>query len=220
MGGSETPIQDTTGQTGRALIIVECVKKAYTKIQRMERRWFWLEDSFDGALTASVRAYSASDLGITERFGGWIFQGSDGYEETFSLRDTAIGYADEGFIRQVDWPVFRRNFKIGEELLRTGRPSYVSVSPQRKLEVHPVPDQSFNLRGTYYKSPQILAADGDIPEMPEHFHELIYYEALALLARHDEAYDLMVTYQRSAREMYTELRMDQAPRLRNTGEFE
>src|SRR3546814_7801025 len=62
-----------------------------------------------------------------------------------------------------------------------------SVAPHRKMCVGPKPDKEYKLRAAYWRKPQMLAADDDVPICPEAHHAIIVWRALMLLSGHDEA---------------------------------
>jgi hypothetical protein len=67
------------------------------------------------------------------------------------------------------------------------KPVQWSIAPDRSLVVGPKPDQAYMIRGEYQRGPQILAADSDIPIMPDQYHDAITWRACMMLAAHDEA---------------------------------
>ena len=54
----------------------------------------------------------------------------------------------------------------------------MTIDPQRNLILGPKPDAAYTITGEYQMSAQVLAADGDTPEMPSDYHQLIVYSAM------------------------------------------
>jgi hypothetical protein len=185
--------QTTTGQTGRLLRIMGWVTEAYEDIQSEQNAWRWMQADFSGPAVATVQEYNAEALGITERFSRWVIYGED-EENLFTIYKTALGQSDEGFLTYVDWPYFRRNLLVGSAATRQDKPVYFTVDNTNQLRLWPTPDDAYTIRGVYHKAPQTLADDGDIPEMPEEFHDTIKWLALMKLGVFDEAFNQLPSW--------------------------
>ncbi len=174
------------GQTGRLLRIVNWTTEAYQDIQAERNDWRWLRKEFSGSTLATVRRYSLNTS--ADRFKHWVFEGERG-NETFSIFLPADGQSTEGYLEYVPWDEFRRIYLFGSNADDTGKPRIITVDPAQQLAFYPIPDAVYTIRGEYYRSPQILAADADIPEMPLAHHNAIKWRALILLGTFDEAFD-------------------------------
>lgn len=208
--------ETTTGQTGRLLRIMGWVTDAYKDIQRRQNAWRWLHRDFSGETIIGVGDYNASAMGISERFSRWVFS-CDGVDNLFTIYETAAGQADEGFLTFKDWGDFRRNMLVGANATETGSPIYVTVDPQNKLRLWPIPDGEYTVRGMYYQAPQVLAIDGDVPEMPEQFHDLIKWAALRKLGMFDEAFEQLPSWTAEYSRIMGELNGNQLPRIKLGG---
>jgi hypothetical protein len=176
-------ITTLVGASERALKIASWVNEAWTNIQNEEQSWFWMRAEFSHALVIGQTRYTASDLGVSTRWGSWT-------EDSISLcpwsiYDNSIGVADEGPIRQIDYEFWYRRYARGTQT--SGRPVEYALSPAGEFCVGPKPDKAYILRGMYTKSPQVLSADADTPELPVQFHPLVKWEAIRLLQISDEA---------------------------------
>ncbi len=127
-----------TGQTGRLSRIVNWTADAYGDIQRRRDDWRWLRREFSGQTIAAVQRYASTGLSISSRFKHWVFH-SDGGEPTFSIFKTADGQSGEGWLAYVPWHEFRRIYLFGSAADDTGKPAYVTVDPQNKLVLYPIP---------------------------------------------------------------------------------
>lgn len=212
--GGGTPAA-VTGQTGRRALVVSWVRGAYMDIQRLHDSWRWLEADFSGSILATVQTYNASSLGIT-RFGDWKREQTTGLN-MFTIYLTADGIETETPVQLKEWDVFRREYLTGAPTSQTGKPIYISVDPAGALRLWPTPDDSYTLRGVYWKSPQTLAANGDTPEMPSQFHEAIKWLALVKLALYDEAPQVAQNYLLQARPLIDALKRHQLPRVTTAG---
>lgn len=205
-----------TSQTGRLLRIVGWTRDAYKDIQRHREDWRWMQHEFTGSTVADVQAYLADAIGVTSRFASWTFRDEAGVAIA-SIYDPTESRATEGFLTDIPYEIFRRNYMYGAGVNERGKPIYVSVDPQDRLVLWPTPDKTYIVRGMYRKSPQILAADADIPEMPSSYHEAIKWRALILLGTFDEAMEQLPLWAASYREQIAALERTQTPRVRMGG---
>jgi hypothetical protein len=192
-----------TGQTGRLGKIVFWVDEAWRQIQNRRNAWFWMDTEFSGTTTASSPRYTAASFSLSP-WAAWITK-----ERTLSIYLTATGVSDESYLMFMPWDTWKQRYDFGTQT--NDRPSYYSVSPAGELCFGPIPDDTYTVRGRYRKGAQSLTANGDIPEMPERFHDLIGWEALLLLQEHDEAQIPIAVAMRRRRELTSDLERDQLP---------
>lgn len=197
--------QTVSGQSGRVGKIIAWVSLAWTQIQNMHSSWRWMHGEFEADIEPGMFQYSPLQMGI-DRFARW---GTLPY--TMSLYDPTLGKSDEGFIVPIEYWRFRRSYDIGEH--EPSRPHCFAISPLNLLCFGPTPDQVYHVRGEYFKSPQALINDDDVPELPERFRPIIGWLALTLLAQHDEAGFTVATAQQNYREYLSSLEFDQLPNV-------
>jgi hypothetical protein len=179
----------TVGQVQRLKQIVEFVAEAYLDIQNAHRMWRWLQSTFTGQTAIGTQRYPATgftdEMTLTPvtRFSQWGFKG-DGSDLGLSMYLTSAGTNEEGALRFLDYGSFYETQLRGPST--PGKPQLYSVTTDGQLIISPVPDAAYTLRGKYRKSPQLLAADADVPEMPVDFHTLIKDAALCYLEGFDE----------------------------------
>lgn len=200
----------TSNQDGRLLRVINWTRDAYKDIQRKRRDWRWLFADFSGQTISGTRSYDSAALSISSRFSRWVHQGEGG-DNPFTIYKTSEGQDTEGFLHFMEWDDFRRIALVGSEATRTGPPIYISEGTNRKLYLHPIPDAAYTVRGRYYKSPQILSADGNTPEMPEEFHEAIMWRALMRMAQFDEAMEQLPIFTKEYMRLYEDLVQHQTP---------
>lgn len=182
---SPSLITAVTGQTNRAEKMVYWVQQAWRNIQNRRSDWGWMQTTFSAPITQGQAEYTPTALGIGSRFGTWLTDDS-AWMQPISLYDPDIGVTDEGPLTQIEYLDWYHRYGRGYH--DQGRPSFYSISPGKALVLGPTPDQAYTLNGIYSKSPQELATNSDVPEMPERYHDLIWMEALRLLLMRDEAY--------------------------------
>lgn len=194
-----------TGQNGTLARIIGWVNDAYKEVQLSNDRWKWLEARFSNALVQGVANYSASDLGISERFGNWINPGEFpiSQERQFTIYKTSLGVSDQSFMIWLPWAEFYEKSQVGANASTTGKPIYVSIDNQENLHVWPTPDaEGWTMGGPYRKSQHTLTADDDLPEFNEQFHDVLRYGALVKLGVFDEAPAQQVNYWNTKYQQY------------------
>ena len=200
------------GQTGRNYSVVSWTATAYEQIQR-KADWRWLHADFSGQTIASVREYDSTAMGISERFGAWLYTSPEA-RRMFSAYKTSEGRSDETILEFVDWDYFRQNVLIGTAADTTGKPVYITVDDSDRLQLYPIPDAAYTFRGRYRKAPQVLAANDDVPEMPDEFHEAIVWKSLKLLGQHDEGFNQIPAWDINLAEVMQSLRESQQPKIK------
>lgn len=194
-------------QTGRLLKIVHWTTSAWTQIQNRRNAWRWMRGEFgspDAVTSAGTPRYTSASWSLT-RWAEWITE-----RDTVTIYLQSTGVSDEGPISFMPWSMYRRTYERGTQT--ANRPVHYSISPAGEFCLGPRPDATYVVRGEYRKSPQTLAQNGDIPEMPARFHELIAWYGLLLLAEHDEGNLHIAVAIRRYRDLMDELERDQLPR--------
>lgn len=192
-------------QAGRLAKIVHWTQTAWRQIQNRRSSWQWMRDEFEGTTTAGSANYTAASFSIS-RWAEWITE-----DDTVTLYKQSEGVADEGPILFMPWTLYRRQYQRGEQ--QQNRPIHYSISPAGEFCLGPVPDDTYVVRGEYRKAPQELTDNGDIPEMPARFHELIAWYGFLLLAEHDEGQLHIAVAMRRYRDLMGELERDQLPTI-------
>ena len=206
--GTVSGVQPATvvAQTGWLGSIVAAVATAWSDIQNTRGGWAWMRQDFTGGLLANTAEYTPASFGITDH-ASWLF-GVAGDGVTVYL--TATGVSDEGPMRRINWDDWRRLYGRGAQT--PGRPVHYAVRPRDSaLCFGPTPDAAYTVKGEYRSAPQVLAANADIPAMPERFHDAIKYRALMLLGEHDEAPAAVNYPMGEYRRVMGELMRDQLP---------
>src|SRR3990167_2117864 len=180
-GMSGTGPAAVTGQTGDMERIVEWYAQAYTEIQNRHQDWLWLRSTFTVDTTASDDTYAYGDVtdsrlsALITRFRRWWLYDVDGFPNVRSYL-TSGGVSGEKYLLPLPWAAFRDLYKRGTQT--NNAPVHITVDPQRNLVLGPKPNGIYTITGEYQMSAQVLAADGDTPEMPSDYHQLIVYEAM------------------------------------------
>lgn len=169
------------GQTGRQEKAVDWVRDAWTQIQAEQPDYNFLRASFSQALSIGVTSYTPAALGITS-FARWVVDTPEYQPVTIYESGNQAQEVELRFIPYANW---RISYDRGTH--DANKPICWSIAPDRSLVVGPKPDKAYILRGDYQRGPQVLAADGDIPIMPDQYHQVIVWRAIMSLCGHDEA---------------------------------
>lgn len=203
---SGTLPSSVANQSGRLGKIVFWTAEAWRQIQNRRNAWLWMRGEFSGATTAGAARYTNASWNLT-RWAKWITE-----PDTVTLYKQSEGVADETPLLFMPWQLYRRTYGRGAQ--EQNRPRHYAISPAGEFCLGPKPDDTYVVRGEYRKSPQELTANGDIPEMPARFHDVIAWYALLLLAEHDEAELHIAVAMRRFRELMSDLERDQLPEIR------
>lgn len=201
------------GQTGKLNRIVNWVDMAYRQIQNSQESWKWLYSEFDGPLIASLAAYEGSDLGL-DRWARW-HELNKWDTSNWTIRGAGETRASETRLVIVSPDFYQDYLNVGN--VQTGRPTSVTYNDRGQLVVHPTPDAAYIIRGQYYKSPQRLTNDGDVPEMPVRFHDAIMWKALIMLATFDESPNQISNWNSFLTDVMDQLQSSQLPRVQMDG---
>jgi hypothetical protein len=210
ISGTVAGVPDFTtvaGATGRVAQVVGWVRDAYVDIQNERPDWLWMRRTFTAPLTIGQIEYSAADLGITN-FGSWIDDlPAEGWRN-LTIYETG-DQEQEGEITQIPYPLFRQQYLRGVH--DANKPTEWAISPQSELLFGNKPDKAYIVSGEYRQAPQELALDADVPEMPAQFHGLIVHEAIRLMARSDEAFQVITVQTQQYERLRNPLVIQQTP---------
>lgn len=197
-----------TSQVGELERLVNWVANAYTEIQNKHPNWRWLRSSFTVNTVASDDTYAYGDLTDTGTSSP-ITRLSSFLPNEFKIYLTSAGVGTQHWLSYWQWDDFRRVYRIGTQ--NDGYPAVVTIDPANQVVLGAKPDAIYTVTGDYQKSAQILAADGDTPEMPSQFHYLIVYEAVRKYAAEVGDPGLWAAMKDEAAQMWRDLRQNQLP---------
>jgi hypothetical protein len=180
-GTGPTSVTTATGIEGR---IVNYVKNAWIDIQTHPKKWKWMWGNYlaptpGGAplqTIANTRAYLLTGVKSVR-------------VNSFKSYLTATGVSDRQWMSWQNWQDFEASTGIVQEL--ANRPLQVSRDPAGQIHVFPKPNDIYSIEFEYFKTAQILALDGDVPDLPSDFHQLIVYEALKRFGKAEDAPEII-----------------------------
>ena len=203
--GSGVGPSSVVGQTGDMADIVAWVQKAWHRIQISKRSWRWMWDEVAIPVSAAQRDYTIAQIGVlVPAFAGrWKHWKPDG----FKFYNNTTGVAGE---RKIPERPFERAYESEwGTVTESAMPRWITVKPDGALRMSHTPELSGVLTAAYYKKPQALAADGDEPEMPEEFHDLIWATALSDFGYAEAASEILARAEERKAELYSRLLADQ-----------
>lgn len=200
-----------SGTTGRLADLVAAVANAYRDLQNERMDWLFRRKEYTKALIINQTTYTAASFNL--EVSRWF--PDNPYERTITLYDNTIGQSDEGELRFIDYPIWRRKYDRGSH--DANRPTEWSVTPAGKLAFGSKPDKAYVIRGEYVGKPQILVADGDELDMPEEYHGVIVQKALELMSEMDEAWESLKAKAMRMGELKYPLVRDQTPNMTSMG---
>ena len=181
----------------------------YTEFQQ-EKDWKWLHKYFTVSATSGDGEYAYTDCTDTvtttaiDRFSKW-------HKYEFSCYLSSAGVGSEYPLKLMEWEDFRRRYRYGTQT--NSSPCHVSVDNNLNIVLGPIPNATYVVLGGYQRGPQILAADGDTPEMPSRFHKLIVYDAMTRYGANSIASELLVRAAGEASRLRFALMREQLPAI-------
>jgi len=105
-----------------------------------------------------------------------------GYTELMALYDPTNHAGDDGRLWFFPQPRFVR--ELMNDPLATGTPECFTIMqftqeipPRPTLRLYPAPDEVFAYHGWYFRRPSLMAVDGDYPDWPAKFDDMIWIQA-------------------------------------------
>lgn len=183
-GGTISTVSSPTGETAR---LVNWIRQANMDIQRRYFDWKFLWQPFSLTTEAGKSTYDAPLE--------WHWWDRD----KIQIDGEPFGGLEE--------------YELWNGLERTdqGAPNQVIIMPDGSLKILPVPDKAYTLSMPYYRKPQKLAVDTDIPLIPEEFHDLIWMWALVKYAHYEAAPEVIERVQTEYPAMLQSLESHQLP---------
>jgi hypothetical protein len=165
ISGSIASVVGRVGDHGR---VVSWVNRAWFEIQRSNTNWDWMRYDFTFNTVASDGEYTPAEANTTD-FSKW-------HTDTFRIFKTATGVSDEQFLPYTDYKSFRDTYLYGTQT--PSRPSVAAIRPRgSNLLLGVLPDGIYTVTGEYQRKPVYMAANTDVPAMPDEYHLGIVHKA-------------------------------------------
>jgi hypothetical protein len=207
------------GQIGELNRIVAWVNDAYIEIQDA-RDWRWLRKKFTVDTADGVNTYApgvvtdVDDAALITRFKSWRLDDRLNPPKLFL---TSSGVESQVFLSWTRWDNFAYLYETGALQNQTSQPVHITVNPKDEIQLGIAPNDIYTVSGEYHKSPQILTADADVPEMPSQYHNLIMYQAMEWYGYHEVAPEVIARAEKGINRIMNQLRKNQETPFRVGG---
>ncbi|PHS09407.1 MAG: hypothetical protein COA78_12155 [Blastopirellula sp.] len=208
-----------TGQVGELNRLVNWVQTAYTELQNA-KKWRFLRKKFTLNTVAGTDTYAFGDCTDVEttaaitRFDSWRLNDRRNPPK-IHLQSTGVG--GQVFLSWTIWDNFEYLYKTSSLQNQTAFPFHITFDPDDDIVLGITPNDIYVVTGSYYRSPQILVADADIPEMPKQFHNLIMYQAMEYYGLFESAPEIISRAQKGMKKLGHQLNKNQSERFRVGG---
>ena len=182
------------GCGGEYARLIEWIKRAWHEIQTEQPRWrfAWAQGGFD--VQPEFRNYEIPD-DVRE----WA-------PKTLQCNGVPL--------TQVSWPDFRERYS---EDTGNPRPRYITLRPDGMLLMDTTPDAHGRVTYEYWRTPQELIENTDVPRMSERFHMAIVYRAMRYYGYYENAPEVIQAADRGEARVFVEMVNDEMPCM-ETGE--
>ena len=168
--------------------------------------------------------YGMANDEIADRWTDWKFLRSTGNSMDTVAAQATLAVGDTGFPTDLaDWDI--DSFKLDgnsievidysqyeyDAVTTQATPSRVIVNPDNSLLFDPVPDSALALTFDYRKTPTVLAADTDTPDIPDQYQMAIIGRAMMYYADFENAPEFKTTGAEIYAENLSRLELSQLP---------
>lgn len=161
------PISTVASPRGEVARLVSWIRSANADIHAEYSDWKFLWRSYSFDTEAGEPNYTLPD--------DWQYPDSD--------KVRVNGMACAQVIQYELWD--------GIEDSATDQPYMLILMPDQTLKLYPTPDKAYTITLPYYRTPQQLAVDSDVPLIPEQFHDVIWLRALMKYAFYEAAGEVL-----------------------------
>jgi hypothetical protein len=205
---SLTGPSSVANQTGRLGQIVKWVNAAWMDVQTRRDNWRFMAGSFTVNTTASDGKYAYTDCtdvataAAISAFRAWRL-------DTLKIYLTSAGAGSETNLCPLAYDDWYYRFNTGTQT--NSYPRYFTVDHDMALLLAPKPDGAYTVSGEYQKAATEMAADADIPGMPEEYHMAIVYRAMMKYGRYTGASEVYSDGEMEYRRMMLQMQGSQLP---------
>jgi len=154
------------GASGYEAALVSFVKDAWIDIQNLREDWNFLEDKKSFNTVVGKDNYTIAE----------IFQADSSIFKVWKKDNFVITTnGTKKYLNHTDAELFDRKWLNNSS---TGDPTQYAINSNHSISIGIPPSSIFSIDTVYYKSPQILVIDTDVPTLPVAYHNLIVYRAL------------------------------------------
>lgn len=151
----------------------------WKRVQSSHPDWQFLRVAGEFTTTANQSKYTPQQAAATSdgtTSGTAIL--ADWKRDSFRLSTAGASYADEAILGYQPYDVWRNMYQYGAMRSVRSKPVLFAVDPQKNLVLGATPDAAYVVNYEFYRTPQELSADDDVPLCPDRFHDLIVYRTV------------------------------------------
>lgn len=203
--GEITTIINATEDIGR---LVGWIITAWRDIQDLEPNWKFMRRSCSFLTLADHPSYTPLECGITANtFGRWDL-------DSFRTYLTAAGQNGELHLTRMGYDAWRDTYQFGAYRTVRQQPYRVTEFPDLSLGLGPLAPVGYTIIGDYYASPKDLAADNEVPALPDrHNLMIIVFKAMREYGQFEGAPEVYDRGEREYKKLLARLRMYELPPL-------
>lgn len=189
--------------TGVEEIIARFTRDAYVDIQNLREEWDFLATKRSFSTAIGQDEYSLLDIFMTAT------PSLKKYDtKSFIITD---GSGKKTYLKNKDRATLERLYLNDTT---TKIPTLFAIEEMdRSLVLKDIPDAIYNVAFRYWRSPEILSSDTQVPLLPISFHLLIVYKTLEKLATYLSSPELFREYATEAAKMQGQLMRMYIPKL-------
>lgn len=188
------------------------IKNEWVRVQAAHPDWQFLRTSGEFTTTAGQASYTPQQAKATvdgTSTGASIM--ADWKRDSFRLSTSGASYTDEAILGFMPWDIYRNMYQYGPMRAARSKPVAFTVDPQKNLWLGQAPDGAYVVPYEFYRTPQVLDADADVPLCPDRFHDLIAYRALRAYGIFMSAPEVIGRADNVIDKVYPDLCNDQLP---------
>lgn len=171
-GVSDQGVFSVKDQKGMELLAVNWVRRAWVEIQGLrDWRFLWCSDSFNTVL-GQIEYHPEENLALTPALKSWV---------THKNKVRLVSDGQSSYLNYVKWESWGL---VGGT---SQNPQSYTIKPNNTLVLNTAPNKPYEVFFEYYRKPQMLTENTDIPIVSEEHHEIILYKAMTYLAAEQDA---------------------------------
>ena len=185
-------------------VLVRMVRDAYVDVQNQREEWNFLLD--DGTFSTQI---GVDTYNLTAIFGTPTPPLKKYKVDSFRITETN---GSQIYLKNLDRDVLEARYlnDVQQKL-----PTQYAINPENNaLIFKPIPNGLYTVNFRYWRSPEILSADTQVPLLPLSFHNLIAYAAAAKMAVYLGSPELYQEYSQKANGMLGQLMRMEIPKMR------
>jgi len=172
-----------TNAIGIDAVIVQMVADAFRDVQNLREDFTWLRKRRSFFTQIGQEVYTLMDI-----FSSTQYDLKDYKQGSFIINDGT----DNTYLKELDEDTYELSFLNSAD---QGIPSHFSIDTSNEsLSFMDIPDGVYTISFQYYKEPETLITDGQVPLMPTSYHDLIVYKALEKLSIYNNTPEIFAGY--------------------------